>query len=410
MKNPLSFSEDRILIEQLRLVLGNFRSTLPVLVVPILLFWALHNPSRMQSLAVWCGAVIVAQLALQIFTRIKFSSTINASQVRKIIWVFAALNLVDGALWGLLSWLVLDAGTQTDFIVVIAIFTGMLGGGLATHSPIPLLFVSFALPHALSLSTKLWILGDPAFITLSIGALIYLISLFGQALNSARLTEAAIKVRFDLADTHAKLQKIEHKKTLEQERQRLMQDMHDGLGSSLISALRVVERGKMDCTELALVLKGCIDDLKLAIDSMEPVDKNLLLLLATLRFRLGPRLESAGIKLQWQVGNVPIVEWLDPKSALHILRILQEAITNIIKHTTSTEVNVSTRLEDGWVLVMIADNGRGFDLAKGFASKGKGLSGQKYRAAAIGAEINWKSNNTGTCLTLKLPLLRLKSV
>ena len=52
------------------------------------------------------------------------------------------------------------------------------------------------------------------------------------------------------------------------------------------------------------VLKGCIDDLKLAIDSLEPVDDNLLVLLATLRFRLGPRLESTGIKLLWQVENI----------------------------------------------------------------------------------------------------------
>ena len=52
------------------------------------------------------------------------------------------------------------------------------------------------------------------------------------------------------------------------------------------------------------VLKGCIDDLKLVIDSLEPVDDNLLLLLAKLRFRLGPRLESTGIKLLWQVENI----------------------------------------------------------------------------------------------------------
>lgn len=404
MKNPFSFAEDRILLEQLRLVLGNFRSTFPVLLVPILLFWALHDSSNAEKLAVWCGLVILSHLVLQIFTRIKFTSMLYASQARKIIWVFATLNFVDGGLWGLLSWIVLDNGTQADFILVFAVFAGMVGGGLATQSPVTLLFVFFTLPHALALSTKLWTLGEPTFVAMSIGALIYLLTLFGQAFNSARVIKETIKARFDLADSHEQLNKLQHKRTLELERQRLMQDMHDGLGSSLISALRVVERGEMNNAELALVLRGCIDDLKLAIDSMEPVDKNLLLLLATLRFRLGPRLENAGIKLQWRVENVPTLEWLDPKSALYILRILQEAIANIIKHTAASEVNFLTRLEGSWVLVMITDNGQGFNLAEGLASKGKGISGQKYRAATIGAEINWISNKKGTCLTLKLPI------
>ncbi|WP_275431263.1 hypothetical protein, partial [Klebsiella pneumoniae] len=78
-----------------------------------------------------------------------------------------------------------------------------------------------------------------------------------------------------------------------------MQDMHDGLGSSLVSTLRMVEHGHIDEADIAQLLKGCIDDLKLTIDSMEPVETDLLLLLGTLRFRLQPRLEATGIRLRW---------------------------------------------------------------------------------------------------------------
>src|SRR5450830_1817985 len=120
-----------------------------------------------------------------------------------------------------------------------------------------------------------------------------------------------------------------------------MQDMHDGLGSSLISALRVVEHGKMSDAEVAQVLRGCIDDLKLAIDSMEVVEADLLLLLATLRFRLAPRLDSVGIRLHWEVQDLPALNWLTPGNSLHILRILQEAFANIIKHAQATEISVA---------------------------------------------------------------------
>ena len=123
--------------------------------------------------------------------------------------------------------------------------------------------------------------------------------------------------------------------------------MHDGLGSSLLGALRMVERGRLDEAELTQILQGCIDDLKLTIDSMEPVETDLLLLLGTLRFRLQPRLESTGIKLHWDVHDVPPLVWLDQRHALHILRVLQEAFTNIIKHADATEATVSTSVVGG---------------------------------------------------------------
>jgi signal transduction histidine kinase len=236
-----------------------------------------------------------------------------------------------------------------------------------------------------------------------------------KAMNDVKQANAYLEERLkvreaELTATHTKLREVEQRQTLTQERQRLMQDMHDGLGSSLVSALRVVEHGRMNEGEVALVLKGCIDDLKLAIDSMEPVEADLLLLLATFRYRLGPRLENTGITLHWEVKSIPKIEWLDPKNALHILRILQEVFTNIIKHTQATIIRVATCVEHDHVVVTIVDNGQGFDLEQALERGGKGLSNQMRRAESIGAEIKWKSNNQGTCCELWLPIWRRQLV
>jgi signal transduction histidine kinase len=232
-----------------------------------------------------------------------------------------------------------------------------------------------------------------------------------KAMADVKLANANLEQRLhvreaELTEIHRQLREVEQRQTLTQERQRLMQDMHDGLGSSLVSALRVVEHGRMDEAEVAQVLKGCIDDLKLAIDSMEPVEADLLLLLATFRYRLEPRLESTGIMLQWEVKSVPEIEWLDPKNSLHILRILQEVFTNIIKHTQATEIRVATSVENDYVLVMITDNGQGFEVSKALENGGKGLSNQIRRAQSIGAHIKWKSTDQGTCFELWLPISR----
>jgi signal transduction histidine kinase len=91
---------------------------------------------------------------------------------------------------------------------------------------------------------------------------------------------------------------------------------------------------------------------------------------------------------------------------LHILRILQEAFTNIIKHTQATQIRVSTDADAHGVQVTITDNGQGFDPQAARKRGGKGLSNQLRRAEAIGAEVKWTSSLEGTSFILRLPLQR----
>jgi signal transduction histidine kinase len=214
----------------------------------------------------------------------------------------------------------------------------------------------------------------------------------------------------ELEQSYQRLRVIENQQMLNAERRRLMQDMHDGLGSSLIGAIRSVERGVMNDVAISNVLKGCMDDLKLAIDSMESVDADLLLLLATLRFRLAPRIESAGISLQWDVQPVPPLPWLDPGSALHILRIMQECVANVLRHTRATTIRFSTATGGQGVCVMIEDNGAGFTLDEALQRGGRGLRNQQRRALAIGGHVSWESGNAGTRMVLWLPLERAVGV
>jgi signal transduction histidine kinase len=225
--------------------------------------------------------------------------------------------------------------------------------------------------------------------------------------SNANLTQRLQAREAELELSHRQLREAQMLQTISDERQRLMQDMHDGLGSSLISAIRSVERGGMSDLKVSQILKDCLDDLKLTIDSMEPVEADLLLLLATLRFRLEPRLEGSGIALLWEVQELPTLAWLDPSSALHILRIVQESIANILRHTQATEIRVGTALEAAGVQVTIEDNGQGFDVEKALgATAGRGLHNQQRRAQAVKGTVAWKSGPTGTQFTLWLPLER----
>jgi signal transduction histidine kinase len=259
-------------------------------------------------------------------------------------------------------------------------------------------------------SAESWYLGayTPALCFIVFGVLMY--RRYVDAIAEAERVNASLAQRLqareaELEASHARLRQIALARTISEERERLMQDMHDGLGASLISAIRSVESGKLSDARVSQILKDCLDDLKLTIDSMEPVEADLLLLLATLRFRLEPRLEGSGVRLLWEVEEVPTLEWLNPSRALHILRIVQESIANILRHTTATTIRVSTRQVDGGVAVCIADNGQGFDPQQALRdASGRGLQNQLRRAAALDGRLDWKSGPDGTRFTLWLPL------
>jgi signal transduction histidine kinase len=109
------------------------------------------------------------------------------------------------------------------------------------------------------------------------------------------------------------------------------------------------------------------------------------------------------------MSEVPELEWLDASSSLQILRILQESITNVLKHARATRVRIATAV-DSDVTVTIADDGVGFDPARAEAAGGgRGLRNLRHRAAKLGGDVEIQSNGEGTTVMLRLPLVRVSS-
>jgi signal transduction histidine kinase len=204
---------------------------------------------------------------------------------------------------------------------------------------------------------------------------------------------------------NAHLREVERQQALLLERQRIMADMHDGLGSSLLSALVAVEQGSMSHEKVVEVLRECVDDLRLVIDSIEPVGHDLVSLLATMRYRLGKRLQTGGLKLEWDVQDLPPLPWLEPPDALHVLRLMQEALNNVLKHANASRVRMVTRHHGSYVEIRVEDDGAGFDLQN--IQHGRGLKSQIKRAQRLGGKLRIDSQpGLGTRLSLRLPVER----
>lgn len=233
---------------------------------------------------------------------------------------------------------------------------------------------------------------------------------YAAAMEQVERVNAGLEERLaardeELRAKHERLREVEREQALLIERQRLMRDMHDGLGSTLMSSLVLAEQGKLQQDALAALLRECVDDLRLVIESLEPIEHDLVTLLASLRHRLGRRLEAAGLGMRWEVDDLPPLPWLNPPDALQILRIVQEVLTNVLKHAGARTVRIATGHDAEQVQVLIEDDGRGFDAAA--TDGGRGLRHLVQRAARLGGRLTIDSApGRGTRVRLDLPLQR----
>lgn len=233
----------------------------------------------------------------------------------------------------------------------------------------------------------------------------------GDAERSAEVLESKVRERErELAENYERLRRLERDRAAGEERQRIMQDMHDGLGSQLLTSLAMVERGALDREGMAQALREAIDDLRLAIDTLAPGREGFMESLANLAWRLAPRFSAAGMELRFHLDRAPESIDLHAGTALQLLRILQEALSNVLKHAQARKVDVEVAVADGpsRLELTVRDDGHGFDSTSS-APAGRGLGGMERRAQRIGATLRIASDGTGTRLSLALPLAQAPS-
>jgi signal transduction histidine kinase len=207
---------------------------------------------------------------------------------------------------------------------------------------------------------------------------------------------------------------------LARERTRLMRDLHDGLGGQLVSIVALSERGNAGAG-IGDAARAALKDLRLVIDSMDDIGGDLMLALGSWRERATAQLRPHDIALVWRaVGpqGLPVHPELRPWHVIQIVRLLDEAVTNAVKHaearriTVSIETSIDAQADSQPVArgrITIEDDGKGFDLAPdseaGAAGQhaARGLRNMRSRATRCGAELELTSDAGGTRVRLTLP-------
>lgn len=220
-----------------------------------------------------------------------------------------------------------------------------------------------------------------------------------QRLN-ATLEQRLAARENELKQAFERLRVSEQQHLLDTERRRMMRDMHDGLGSQLVQTLNLVRNARSDFKpqRVAAMLQQALEELRLMLDSLEPMDGDLPTILGTLRLRVGHSLDAAGIELEWEVQETKPIKDLDSRGVMNLFRCLQEIFANVVKHAQASTVQVRTwDGADGYVYLSIEDNGTGAKaaLAQGGRLIGRGLSHIQTRVHHLGAHVRFYAVEPG---------------
>lgn len=308
-------------------------------------------------------------------------------------------------------------------VSVVTMAGGAMGAGLLLLGVGPrptewdrmALSVPFLLTACFSIRDIGVVLGlvDAAFLVTSYARTLILVAvlalLMGRLVRSLNGLDRANEIqRRKLTEQGAELSRLHQREqarminqTREEERQRLMRDLHDGLSGHLVSIIALAEKDNADQQAIEGSAREALEDLRLVINSLDVEDGDLRLALAGFRERLEPRLRRLGVALDWSMEDLPEVSGVTPAGALTILRILQEAVTNALKHGPARRIHIrgSADGEDQAVVAVVNDLNGGAG-----SGSGRGMDNMRRRALDVGGSIQFDRAHDHAVLSLHLPV------
>ena len=209
-----------------------------------------------------------------------------------------------------------------------------------------------------------------------------------------RLSRIIRSQQQEIEATALALQQQERRSAILEERQRLSRDMHDGIGGQLMSLLARVRSRRITPEQMEGELTSGLAELRLMVDSLDASDGPVADALAVLRSRIRTQTEAARMSLDWSQSEALTDIVGEPNWVLNLNRLIQEAVTNAVRHAKADHMSVAVEvIDDRRLSVTIRDNGIGFD--KDRVRPGRGLSNLAFRAAQMGGAIEIGRDGVG---------------
>lgn len=244
---------------------------------------------------------------------------------------------------------------------------------------------------------------------LSVGAIALFIvrQLVAQAKS---LDEAADNLRTRLWEKEAELEsyyrrqkRLDEARLLAEERSRITADLHDGVAGHLTTIVALSDQTEDVNGEIKQSARNALVDLRMVMDAMAVSGGSLRYYLGLFRDRCVDPLGNLGLTVNWSMTRLPDVENLPQERALNIIRVLQEAVNNALRHGNPTQLDIIGEPEGpDQIKLTVADSGGTPRQAKD--SGGRGLTNMRRRAHAIGGSVDFTFTELGGSVVLIFPL------
>jgi signal transduction histidine kinase len=206
---------------------------------------------------------------------------------------------------------------------------------------------------------------------------------------------------------------VERERALEVERSRIARDLHDDLGSSLTEIAVLASKGQRasasppGATTLFHTITSKARELVAALDiivwAVDPKDNSLQSVADYLCDFIDEYLSPSGIACRFDVPvTLPSIV-LEGRARHDLFLAVKETLNNVVRHAGATEVKFRLAVVNGWLDIVIADNGKGFDMTS--SQTGKGLKSLPLRMSRMGGKYEVTSTGeNGTVIKIEMPL------
>jgi signal transduction histidine kinase len=180
-------------------------------------------------------------------------------------------------------------------------------------------------------------------------------------------------------------------KGAEDERQRIVRDLHDDVGAKLITIIH-----RAGTTQVADLCRSALQDIRDIMSYLGGGMYPLLAMIADWRNEVNARCEAAGINAVWQQQHaIPNFD-IDSRTRMNLTRVMRESVTNAIKHAEPTELNIGIDYLDRQFYVTVMDDGKAMHINQFI--KGRGLHNMRDRMREIQGSIEWLQNQPHGCI------------
>lgn len=201
----------------------------------------------------------------------------------------------------------------------------------------------------------------------------------------------------------------------ENERTRIAREIHDELGSLLTGikaniyvAMNQAERtGALPSQRLidaAALADAAVETVRRVIADLRPSVLDQLGLWTALEWQAEQTEACTGLQCRVTIDEPAAATDIDPERSTALFRIVQETLTNVVRHAHATQVEIQVMRENNSVRIEVEDDGKGIDPERLLKRKSWGIAGMVERARYFGGDIRITDTSHGTRVVLRMPL------